>query len=268
MIYYLPFSYFWKSRAKTIFHRFSFFILILIPIFIFWSMMNSNIESSNIALIGFIGMFSVYEIGYLYNDFYTTKFEEHPSYWLVKKDRDFVDKNFEMIIAARVFVTTLCILCLKCIFNVNVLYYSLALVLLYIVYSFHNTIRNRWNILTDFCLQVLKYCSVLLLFGNIYVALKYSVAMIFAVPLIRSMEFTNKKRLNINIFNRIDVNLLRVLYHMTVFIISILLSQVLIECKTLALASLVLLIFRIFSFILLKNKKAETIRMKNFEGVE
>lgn len=271
MKYYLPFVYFFKSRAKTFLHRASFFVLIVFPTLIYWLGMNGfviNIDSLLIYFLSFIGMFSIYEIGYLYNDVYTTKFEIHPSYWLPEIDRVFINNNYLLLIAARIVYVLVCCVFLKNILHVEIYKYCILLVVLYVIYAIHNSIRNRWNILTDFCLQFCKYCSIFFLFEDSKMILEYCIMMIFTVPLIRTMEFCNKERLQINIFNKIDVSVLRVIYYSTLVIVSFLLYFCGYKCISLISVSSILLLFRIISLILLKNKKIMLIREKNFEDVK
>lgn len=268
---YIPLSYFFKTRAKTFLHRGSFFILIVFPLFAFFY--EECVDLYELAVfpifvVAFIAMFSVYEIGYLYNDFETTRFEEMPSYWMPMEEHNRFERAFEKMIAARVVYATICILILKQFWNIDISMFLLALVMLNFFYAMHNSLRSRWNILTDALLQIFKYCSILLLHGNNLVTWKYCTMMIFAVPVIRTIEFTRKDRLNIHLFKRIDVNILRIGYHALCAAIAWIWNTNDEEAKVLLYVSIVLTLYRLVSYLMLKNNQISSIRNSNFDDVK
>ena len=272
MYFIFPFTYFFKTRAKTFLHRASFFVFIVFPIAALYSdEINYNITSINvfIFLLGFIGMFSVYEIGYIYNDFYTTKFEEKPSYWISADDFNSVKKRILLIISSRVFLLFACCVCLRNICSFSIVPYLSVITVLYLTYSVHNSFRGRITIATNFVLQVCKYGAVLFLYQSIVISLYYSMLMIFVAPLLRAIEFMHKDRFDICVFKKIDISKLRVIYYAIGSITSVFFMRARVKgSKMLFLIMLFLLIYRITSYFMLKNSKIMSIRMQNFKDVK
>lgn len=268
---YIPSIYFFKTRAKTVLHKGSFFILIVFPIFAMFFQECRGVYGRDIFpifLAGFVAMFSVYEIGYLYNDFETTRFENSPSYWMPLEEHKKLEIKFEKMIAVRVLYIVVCVLVLNNYENLNTNLFLLALAFLNLSYAMHNSIRSRWNIITDALLQILKYCSILLLNGNNIITLKFCLMMILAVPVIRTIEFTRKERLDINCFKKIDVNLLRIGYHFLCAVIAFVWNCYDKDAIVLVTISIVLMIYRLISYAMLKNSYINRIRSSNFDDVK
>jgi hypothetical protein len=271
--FYVPYVYGIRSRSKTILHKGSFLILFLLPVFLFCFSAAADMNFGRFAIsfiCAFTSMYCVYEIGYLYNDVITTKNEKMPSYWLPQKEQDYVEKKFQLLVASRVLIVCACLVALSLLQINNLEIFEVALVLLYLIFTVHNSIRNKWNVVTNFGLQCLKYCCVTLPFCNKENLIVYMVIMIIQVPLIRSIEFLAKKRMGITFMQKMDISLLRVVYHLIISIVMIslfIMSREHIYVAAMS-VSIILLTFRIISYILLKNKKVQQIRYQNFTNVK
>jgi len=89
------------------------------------------------------------------------------------------------------------------------------------------------------------------------------------VPVLRTIEYCNKERLNIHIFRKFNVDRLRIVYHVAMVIIgSVLYFCGIKECLFLAEISVVLFAYRCVAEVLLKNKSISDIRKKNFDKVK
>ncbi|MCI9500395.1 MAG: hypothetical protein HFG76_00025 [Hungatella sp.] len=271
MKYYFPFSYGILSRSKTILHKASFLILIIFPIFATGMFIKTDLKKDEqfiTILCGFVAMYCVYEIGYMYNDIITTQFEKMPSYWVPLEDVKRLRYKFELIIASRLVYIGICLYVLEQLNNLYIVQFIIALILLYLIYAFHNSIRGRWNIVTDLGLQIFKYGAPLLLLSDLGKSGLYLLIVFLEVPFIRWIEYFGKKRLNIKLMEFININILRIIYHLSMCIIALILKKNIYEMRILLIVSTVLLGFRIISICLLKNKKISDLRMANFESVK
>lgn len=273
MKYFFPFIYFFNSRAKTILHKGSFFILILFSVM--WAYYRA-LETRTVTFIdvavfvlGFLGMFCLYEVGYLFNDVITTRNEANPSYWVSAETQTFVEKYFEMLVTVRICLSVVCGIVISKIRPEVETQYFLCVIGLLLSYAFHNTLRNRWNVVTNCFLQVFKYNMLLLLVAPFSEIKIYFFINLFTVPVLRTIEFCNKERLNIHLFRRFNVNRLRIVYHIAMVIIgSALYFCGIKECLFLAEISVVLFAYRCIGELLLKNKNISDIRKKNFDKVK
>lgn len=268
---YIPFFYFFSTRAKTILHRFSFFVLIIFPVFYCaFADLNFTLNVAEIfcLVLGFVCLYCAYEIGYIYNDVYTTKQEDNPSFWLKPELRVYVDKHYYNLITVRCAYILVFAMAIKLFNKYSVDDFLLSLLGLYIVFALHNIIRSRWNILTNFLLQIIKYTCMLTLTALNKNTFKIALVIIISIPVQRGIEFLKKGRFNIKIAKKINISVFRVIYHLALVITGVLLRNYHTESFHLLVINTVLLLYRIASIVAVKNRKIRVIRESNFEDVK
>lgn len=269
MKYFIPYTYGLESRSKSIFYKLSFIILIILPILITVIFFGGNNFKIYIEFaLAFTSMYSVYEIGYMVNDTFTTSFEEFPSYWLPQKERKVINKIYPLLISERVLIITIACYAMNVVNVKNLWLFIIELALLNILFSLHNCVRNRFNIVTNMLLQALKYCSVPVLFVNLNDYPICIIVMCLAVPLIRSIEFLRKKRFNIKWAQNMPFDLIRVIYYLVLIVVGVILNYFCQSFFCLVYIAVLLFLFRLTCYIGIKSKKIQDIRTNNFKNVK
>jgi hypothetical protein len=169
--------------------------------------------------------YEVYEIGQLGNDVWTTKNEKNPTLRLREAERRFLQEHFIAIVAGRVCATMLIIIVLLCSLNArsmvaNIVNYSIALMLVSLIFYAHDALRGGVNVLTFFGLMTFKYYAPILLFAGIHkLASLFVCLLMFAIP--RTIEYS-VTRCPVGPIVKItsDRHTFRVLYYCTVFLAS------------------------------------------------
>nr|UEO57264.1 hypothetical protein [Morganella morganii] len=203
-IYYIPFVYFYKTRLKSIKKFISWMIIYTIPVsfsFTFYTGFNSDvIPNLFISLLSITLIYSLYEVGYIYNDTETIKTEKKPTIRLTENQLEFYEKNKTIIYSSRIIVSILISFLLVLITSENILPFLFSTWMLLIVYYFYNTTRSLYNLPLHFILVSIRYASVSIIFGQSYLVLFY---LILLFPVINLLERTTESRFNIsNIINK------------------------------------------------------------------
>ena len=187
--FFIPYAYGIHTRASTKVHKVSFLFLVVGPILVNCLLMTDLRLSWIDFIIAFTAMYQCYEIGYMYNDFYTTQKEQEPTKWLDEKYQGFLADHFPLLVASRVVYIAACALVLKARAVQNLDLFLLMLVGMDLAYAFHNVYRDKRNVLTDAFLQVFKYFSVLVLFGDIRQFLRYALYIYLEIAMVRPIEY-------------------------------------------------------------------------------
>jgi len=195
--WYLPFSYGWESRAKTWPDKISFFVIWLLPLFglcAFFAGLSGRYVLQ--FLLAAVAQYSLYEIGYLQNDFVTVRHEKFPNYRLEESQHEVVKKRLKGMVAARLLTIALCclLLALAGVKEIALFRFVSALVILMGCFGLHNWIRSRWNILTYLLLCSVKYSVLLLLFCPVEMLGTPLLTMFFAFPFPRTLEHASKEK--------------------------------------------------------------------------
>lgn len=266
IVLYFPLGYALNTRAKTKVHRLTFVLFIIIPIFINCSFLLMKWWEDYLRFVlGFLSMYCIYEIGYIYNDVYTAKKENKPTIWLEKKHEEYVYMKFPLLVFSRLLWTSLfCVI--LCMLNTgNIVLFIACLFVLECIFTLHNFFRDIRNVFTDFGLNALKYCSILILFcDSLKEYIVISVYMIIEIPLLRSFEFgLTRKYYRCPIIESIKIDRFRVLYYFSLSVIGTLCVVIFDNKPILLWNSLYLLLFRTIAFLFSKNEKINSIRKTN-----
>lgn len=190
-----PFQYMFYSRGRLWMNRLSFIAMVLNPILLNIGMMREWQFSLLEFILGIISLFSVYEIGYIYNDIYATTREVDGRQWLDNEHLQDTKRKYPIYIAARVLYTSLSIFVLCSLKCPNTHWFVLFLGILYLVYTAHNYIRGPLNTITFMLLYILKYSMTLILFTvNWMEFAAYSTFLFLEIVLERTVAYGNKKK--------------------------------------------------------------------------
>lgn len=183
MIYLLPYSYGFRTRAKTPWDKLSLFLIFPLPV---WLLCGSY----PLTFAGkFTVLYSVYELGYLYNDYITVRHEKKPHVRLAAPEYERVKGLLAWIVLSRG------------IFAIGLLWATgaapreiLALLVMAGAFWLHNVIRSRWNIATYFLLCAAKYGAAVCLGGG---SARITASFIAAFVLPRTLEHAAKSKYDI-----------------------------------------------------------------------
>ncbi|RAV13809.1 hypothetical protein [Paenibacillus contaminans] len=255
MKYFLPFVYGFSTRAKTIVYKLSFFIVVFLPIFFISVYGNGDFFYTFPRLIiAFIALYSVYEIGYIFNDTLTVRFEKKPTYRLNQTERNKVERLSNLLISTRIIVVIVCAILLDYLGTEHLILFIAMLGLLDICYAAHNYFRNRINILTIFLVLLFKYTTVSVLFLKTEDYLIYLTTLILIVPVARTIEFAAKKEYNIKFLENFNYDSFRVWYYLILSVVFVVLTILDNRFIPALMLSVFFLVFRSSSIIILKTK--------------
>lgn len=201
MNFIIPFVYLFNSRLHLRVERISWVFINPIVLFLAtWLLSNLPLgEHILLFLLAFLVWQSLYEIGYIYNDVFTTKNEVDPTLRLGERGASFIERRFALIVTFRSAISALAFLGIVWLdqyknLNLHVLWFLGVLGLSCIAFVAHNSIRNRLNIITFGVLSATKYSALPLLMvaeGQEVVGLLVSLTMF---PLVRTLEHATKKK--------------------------------------------------------------------------
>lgn len=225
--FYIPILYLIHSRLKTKFDLISWQIIFVIPQFMITYFYVST-KSEIFIQIFFISLFifhTLYEVGYIENDIITTKNEKKPTKRLSLKETAYLNKNYLKVINLKYFICIFFIILLfwidaKTSYNLNLIFFLVLLVVNRLIFFIHNSIRNRFNAITFLFLSVIKYTFPLILFIDFEKILYPVIIMIFAFPVLRTIEVLTLKKHNLKNISRLVSNIdrFRILYYIIILV--------------------------------------------------
>lgn len=213
MIYLCPLLYFYKSRLKSINNSiwwfFSYFIPFLLAPLVFFSSMS--VQHSIQIVIEFL---LLYECGYIWNDFISTRKENNPTNRLVFKNKTIA--NGFILIARNLFFLSVSF---QSHFELNLL---VTFVVVFFVFVIHNEVRGLFNIFTVCLLYLVKVLFVVVLFSTSRGLFFYSLCSCLSYVIPRTFHYALKDRFNISIPSKISSN--RKMFTFTLNVISMFVS--------------------------------------------
>ena len=230
--FYIPFYYLFHSRLKTKMDMLSWIIIFIIPQFsITYAYVHLDLETFALLFVLSQVIFNtLYEIGYIENDIHTTKNEKIPTLRLDKQNTDYVKKNYINIVYIKYFIVILFTGLLIRInshfsFDLNIKSFIVLLIVNRIFFYWHNSIRNRINLLTFSVLAITKYIFPIVLFVGSNHVLYASLLSITAFPALRIIEHSTHKRYTFSDYAKIIGNhdKFRILYYSTFLLLFVLL---------------------------------------------
>lgn len=263
-VLFLPYGYGFNTRAKTSVHKISLAAIFFVPVLINTRLMAG--ESFNLLtfIIVFTINYTVYEIGYIYNDIYTAKRELNPTKWIkTQKMEKFADKKFPLLVSIRVFYIAVGILYLLARELSNLRIFILLLAMLDISFAFHNSFRGKANILTDGALNLLKYISPMVIFVKGNADYRYMIFLYFETAFVRTVEFGIGNRYILPRLWKYDVDKRRLCYYSILFIVAVLCAVADETFLGFAVGAGYMFLYRTLCVMAMKFGKVENVRKQN-----
>ena len=211
MFNYIPIVYTLKSRMISNAEKVSWFLIY--PLFLMFFGAFNDLPFLPF-LVSFLSLVSVYEIGYLYNDFVTVKKEVEPTI-RVPGERFEFENHLRKHVLIRLFISVVLALFFQLVTGSFIL--ILLLLVLLVTFYCHNRIRSRWNVLTYFLLSSEKYLFPLFPF----LSLEESIVILLSFPICRTIEHSTKRKYGFICMRKLvgDVDLFRVFYYSLVMLV-------------------------------------------------
>ena len=210
MFFFLPGYYTATTRLGTLKQRIAFVSTYFIPCAItFFSQFSFNHHSLSAYFLTVLAVYTVYEIGYIYNDLELVKREVAPTVRVSAIESAFYEKNKTLIYLVRG-GWVLCVLAiLRTITPVLFPNIIFTIVIIAVFFTWHNKLRNRYSILLYGVLAFARYLGFILLFINWVDA----IWTFFAITLCSIIEFSNKEKYSLHTIPRsITTDQFRVYY--------------------------------------------------------
>lgn len=203
IFFYIPIYYTVFSRLRTLTKTISWVIIYLIPQFLFVFFVWGYIEFYRAIISIIFGVFliyTLYEIGYIFNDTETIRKETNPTLRLNNEQIKYYYANKYLIYIVRVVIA----LVLSVFFIHDGQCYFVMLVWCIIpIFIIYNSIRNIWNLPLHFCLVFIRYCSVAFLLGVRGIPLLYCILLF---PVINLLERCSEKRFQLSQFQEFTLS--------------------------------------------------------------
>ncbi len=212
--FFVPFFYFIKTRAKSDIKVISWVLIYIFPIFIFDFIYNHQLSFKSILISAFI--YTLYEIGYIYNDTETIKKEKKPTIRLREESFSFYEGNKVVIYFSRLIIAILLNVFYVYLYNdlnINYIWFILP------VFFVYNLTRSRFNLILHFFLVILRYSLPFYIFTNDIYSILFSC---FLFPIINLIERCSEQRFNISNFQKFILSNKkngRYIYYFIVFIV-------------------------------------------------
>lgn len=246
-----PFQYMFCSRGRLWMNRFSYAAMVLVPIFLNIGMMRKWQFSLLEFALGILSLFSVYEIGYIYNDIYATTREKNGRQWVDHEHMQDIKRKYPIYIAARVLYVSLSIFALCLLECPNAHWFLLCLGILYLIYTAHNYIRGPLNTITFMSLYILKYSMTLILFTSNWMEfMAYSIFLFLEIGLERTIAYGHKKKYIFKTFKFSDSNRNRIAYCSIILLIAAIMTIYNSFYKSFLIGTLYVFSYRIICYLL------------------
>ena len=202
--FYIPYVYSYISRFKSLFKFVSWIFIYIIPTLYFFLSQSSFVDVKNyISYVWALSLFyTLYEVGYIQNDFETIKKESNPTVRFSKEMLEYYNTHKVHIYLFRLFLGVLLSYLLYCSFEGEVIYFLISVWSLLLIYQLYNRIRSRLNLYLHFLLVLIRYCSYFMLFVPHINGWLLGVAII-CFPVINFLERASEQRFHIDKMKRL-----------------------------------------------------------------
>jgi len=231
--YILPAQYLIYSRLKSKLAILSWVVIYMIPLYSYvYIFCNDRFGIVFVLLmLSFMAFYSLYDLGYIYNDVFTTQKEEYPNFRIDKQVRILLLKEYPKIVLFKILLFAgfvwVAYLIAKW-YNVSI-YLSQYMMIVFLVgffFGLHNVIRNRFNIVTFALLSWFKYIAPLFLIVS-YVDIGLFLWLSFLIfPMVRVIEHATKTKYGLTKWQKIirSHDAFRVKYYLVLTIVCIILA--------------------------------------------
>lgn len=214
----IPFAYLFATRLRSLQDRVSWVIVHPMAVLMVIALADARTEASATRLVVALALFafwqSLYEIGYIENDSWTTQSETAPTRRLSEKSAWALRKYFAAVVAARA-VMAIGFFCFAWMLaratglevNFGFLFFFVALAAT--AFFAHNRIRSRWNVVTFCILSACKYCVIPISLLPADVRIDAAFACLLVMPLPRSLEHACKPKYGFELLRGVVVPFVR-----------------------------------------------------------
>ena len=161
--FYIPFGYLYGVRLRSIAKLLSWLLLYILPT-AFYAAVGYSGSWALFALhyvLVLLATFTLYELGYIFNDTYAIRRENAPSLRLNEDELRYFFAHQWTIIATRVLIAMLCLGVLS--FWLPILPVSLAILTMCILFAIYNRWRNNYNVFLYIWLVFSRYLPFMML---------------------------------------------------------------------------------------------------------
>ncbi len=219
LFFFVPFCYFFKTRLIKKSNKISWFFIYLLPILlVIFSEKNVNLSSVLSVFMYILSVYTVYEMGYIWNDTETIKNEKKPTRRLTVTELDFYEENKKLIYLSRLLLVLIFSLYF---FGSNIYYFLLfnifSILFLYVLY---NSIRGVLNLPLHFLLVCFRFVTPVVAFTSISF-----IWVVLLFPVINLLERASENRFGLYFFNDFllsDKKRGRYVYYLILFFILLL----------------------------------------------
>lgn len=137
--FYIPFAYLYSVRLRSITKLLSWLLLYILP-----TAFYSGLTTLSYLLVLF-ATFSLYELGYIFNDTVAVRREEHPSLRLNESETAYFFAHRWSIVLTRLLIAAICLCALSPTINYQFSIFNSQLSML-VLFALYNRWRNRYNV--------------------------------------------------------------------------------------------------------------------------
>lgn len=256
---YIPFLYTLRTRYNTTINRISFFIITVFPSLFFVVILKGFCLSILVDyFVMLLGMHSVYECGYLFNDLVTVRYENNPTMRFTKEKADGLLKHLQNMLTLRLTVALFATWYIVERYYVGSIVVPLMTVLL-VVYTLHNFYRNRINIITMCFMVTLKYLIPCVPFVEESALTEIFIFLFVSIPLLRTIEYAAKDRYGLKFLTICNYEVFRIkFYAIVVVMLSTAIYLNFVKAQYLVLP-VCLFFFRVGTFFIMRNKRVSSV---------
>lgn len=221
--FFLPFYYTFETRLPKRYQKVSWIIIYLMPVLLSFLYITPIFELNNLlkSFLGISLIYTIYEIGYIYNDTETIKKENSPTIRLSTADIQYYDLNKASIYTYRITLALLISIILMT-YNSSILFIVSSWLIL-IVFYFYNQIRNKFTLVLHFFLVSLRFSTIPLLFTMSFPWF-IMLYLILIFPLINTLERCSEQKFSLLFFQKKIINnikYVRFIYYSIIFCIAL-----------------------------------------------
>lgn len=202
--YFVPFYYTIHSRSHGL-HFVSYILMVFLPSYII--LLSNDFcpfdwKFNALYFLSFVGMLSVYELGYIWNDAVCIKKDPNPTKRIGDEEIEYLSKRICMVTVAKICCSAVIVVLLVSLTNLDqAAPYGMSLVVLLIIYTAHNNFRNWVNYITVFFLTVLNYSCTLIFLSKRQFLLQNIMAVVFLFAIPKCFFYVSRKLNYTSAFN-------------------------------------------------------------------
>ncbi len=210
-----PLAPFFHLYAKSIYEKLSWVLYYLIPYLAISYLFDVNLLA---AIISILAIYSVYDIGYIYNNAETIKNETKPTLRYSSNELVFYEKNKLLIYFVKFFFAVIFCFLLSYYFSYNFTLWLFCLTLILIIFFIYNSIRSKINFYLQIFLTISRFSFPLFLLCNFTLNDFIFTIMLFPLP-----NFLERTKIKVNNFpyKIEDISKFRTIYYLFLLVISV-----------------------------------------------